>query len=139
MIFRGGPPYLFTMTWWFQEIGHLLKCNLMIFFVLVNFSITLPSINWGGPPLRTTSLVATLWDTLYLIKFTNQKDFKAFWHLLKKGQKIHTTKCYGLPKRKIYRLSFQVSTWSWRYDKKLLHTLKMNKKKKKYHSLTKNK
>ena len=31
--FRGvhGPPYLFTMTWWFPEVVHLFKCNLMIF------------------------------------------------------------------------------------------------------------
>ena len=26
-----GTPYLFTMTWWFPEVGHLLKCNLRSF------------------------------------------------------------------------------------------------------------
>jgi hypothetical protein len=31
MIFRGGTPYLFTMTWRFSGVGHLLKCKLMIF------------------------------------------------------------------------------------------------------------
>ena len=36
MIFRSGPPYLCTMSWWFSVN-------------LVNSSITLPSVNWGGP------------------------------------------------------------------------------------------
>ena len=38
MIFRGGHPYIFTMSWWFSE-----SIWLLIFF------ITLRSINWGGP------------------------------------------------------------------------------------------
>ena len=61
-IFRGGPPYLFTMIWWLPEVGPLsLYYELMIFRVnLFNFFITLPSINWGSPPLRTTTLVSTV-------------------------------------------------------------------------------
>ena len=31
MIFRGGPPYLFTMSWWFPELVPLLQYKLVIF------------------------------------------------------------------------------------------------------------
>ena len=31
MIFRVGPPYLFTMSWWFPEVVPLLQYKLMIF------------------------------------------------------------------------------------------------------------
>ena len=31
MIFRGGPPYLFTMSWWFPEVVPLLQYKLIIF------------------------------------------------------------------------------------------------------------
>ena len=74
MITRSGPPfkmllddfqrwasYFLTMTWWFKWVGHLLKCNLMIFrggspYLCTNnwrfsglYWFTLLSINWGRP------------------------------------------------------------------------------------------
>ena len=64
IISRGGPPYLFTMTWWFPGVGHPLKCNLMIFR--------------GGPPY----LCNMSWSPRQLKAGLIHKDFGKDWWLL---------------------------------------------------------